>query len=168
MSLPGRWTDEPASTPPPPKPVEKQTRQFQQPNYADPAVTQFCNEHFKELDDLQNIDQLIASLNEQQTVVTTQVIHLRVYCAYKKISESENQLNSLRKDILDKSRTSLSATSTFQSHYHDLTAQISNSWTTNYAQHEGLAQLQSLDSKRRDLLRAKSYIQILLQVSDLR
>src|SRR5271167_2709192 len=58
MSLPGRWTDEPAPTPPPPKPVQKQTRQFQKPNYADPAVTQFCNEHFKELDDLQNIDQL--------------------------------------------------------------------------------------------------------------
>lgn len=77
-------------------------------------------------------------------------------------------MNTLRRDILDKSRVSLSATSTFQSHYHDLTAQISNSWTANYAQHEGLAQLQSLDSKRRDLLRAKSYIQILLQVYDLR
>ena len=77
-------------------------------------------------------------------------------------------MNTLRRDILDKSRVSLTATSTFQTHYHDLTAQISNSWTANYAQHEGLAQLQSLDSKRRDLLRAKSYIQILLHVYDLR
>jgi len=84
------------------------------------------------------------------------------------IAEFENKLNTLRKDILDKSRTSLSATATFQSHYHDLTAQINNSWTTNYARHEGLAQLQALDAKRRDLLRARSYIQILLQVHDLR
>jgi hypothetical protein len=38
----------------------------------------------------------------------------------------------------------------------------------NFAHHEGLAQLQALDSKRRDLLRAKSYIQILLQVQDMR
>ena len=73
MSLPGRWTDEPAYPPPAQKPEQKQTRQFQQPNYADPAVTQFCNEHFKELDDLQNVDQLIASLNEQQAVVAEQV-----------------------------------------------------------------------------------------------
>ena len=70
MSLPGRWTDEPAFVPEPQKPVQKQRRPFQQPNYADPAVTQFCNEHLKDLDDLQNIDELIASLNEQQHVVT--------------------------------------------------------------------------------------------------
>ena len=73
MSLPGRWTDEPAYVPPVQKPAQKQARQFQPPNYADPAVTQFCNEHFKELDDLQNVDQLIALLDEQQAVVFQQV-----------------------------------------------------------------------------------------------
>jgi hypothetical protein len=36
-------------------------------------VTQFCNEHFKDLNDLQNIDQLIASLNEQQSIIVAQV-----------------------------------------------------------------------------------------------
>jgi hypothetical protein len=77
-------------------------------------------------------------------------------------------MNALRRDILDKSRIALSATSAFQTHYHDLTAQIQNSWTVNFANHEGLAQLQALDSKRRDLLRAKSYVLILLQVQDMR
>ena len=43
------------------------------PNYTDPAVTQFCNENLKDLDDLQNVDQLIASLTEQQNVVTAKV-----------------------------------------------------------------------------------------------
>ena len=47
--------------------------EFQEPNYADPAVTQFCNEHLKELDDLQNVSQLIASLKEEQTVVAARV-----------------------------------------------------------------------------------------------
>ena len=82
MSLPGRWTDEPAFVPPPQKPVQKQRRPFQRPNYADPAVTQFCNENLKELDDLQNIDQLIASLNEQQHVVSAKVF-LTTECAYR-------------------------------------------------------------------------------------
>jgi len=71
--LPGRWTDEPVAVEPPQKPAKKH-RVPQQSNYADPAVTQFCNEHFKELDDLQNVGQLIASLNEQQSVVIAQVI----------------------------------------------------------------------------------------------
>ena len=73
MSLPGRWTDEPAVVPSPQKPVKKQSRPFQVPNYTDPAVTQFCNENLKDLDDLQNVDQLIASLTEQQNVVTAKV-----------------------------------------------------------------------------------------------
>ena len=77
-------------------------------------------------------------------------------------------MNALRRDILDKSRIALSATSAFKTHYHDLTAQIQNSWTVNFVHHEGLAQLQALDSKRRDLQRAKSYIQILHQVQDMR
>ena len=38
---------------------------------------------------------------------------------------------------------------------------------SNYSQHESLKQLQGLDTKRRDLLRAKSYLQILLHVYDL-
>ena len=82
MSLPGRWTDEPAFVTPPQKAAQKQRRPFQQPNYADPAVTQFCNEHLKELDDLQNIDQLIASLNEQQDVVSAKVFPTHE-CAYR-------------------------------------------------------------------------------------
>jgi hypothetical protein len=88
--------------------------------------------------------------------------------ANSKIGDSESRLNVLRREILDKSKASLSATSAFQSHYHDLTAQINNSWTANYARHEGLKHLELLDMKRRDLLRAKSYIQILLHVYDLR
>jgi hypothetical protein len=68
---------------------------------------------------------------------------------------------------MDRSRVSLSATSTFQSHYHDLTFQINNSWTANYRHHEGLAQLEALDIKRRDLMHARSYMQILLQVLDI-
>jgi hypothetical protein len=84
------------------------------------------------------------------------------------MNDSETRLNDLRRNIMDKSRVSLSATSTFQSQYNDLTFQISNSWTANYAHHEGLAQLEALDTKRRDLLRARSYIQILLQVLDIR
>jgi hypothetical protein len=76
MSLPGRWTDDPAPVPPtlPARQPPKAQRQFQRPNYSDPAVTQFCNEHLNDLDDLQNVDQLITSLNEQQTVVTEQVV----------------------------------------------------------------------------------------------
>jgi len=74
MSLPGRWTDDPAPPLPQQKVVKPQKKPFQQqPNYSDPAVTQFVNEHFKELDDLQNVGQLINSLNEQQAVVTAQV-----------------------------------------------------------------------------------------------
>jgi hypothetical protein len=75
MSLLGRWTDDPPAVPVPAnKPVPKQQqRQSFQPNYADPAVTQFCNEHFKDLNDLQNVDQLIASLNEQQSIIVAQV-----------------------------------------------------------------------------------------------
>jgi RAD50-interacting protein 1 len=86
----------------------------------------------------------------------------------RQITQSEDHLNALRRDILDKSRSSLSATATFQSHYGDLTAQINNSWSAKYSQHEGLSQLESLDSRRRDLQRAKSYLQILLQVYDIR
>lgn len=171
MSLPGGWTDNPVVLPQPREPVQtqkqKQKRLFHHLDYADPAVTQFCNEHLKELDDLQNLDELIASLNEQQTVVARQVNHIKPGIDVQ-ISELEVLLNSLRKDIFDKCRISLSATSTFQSHYHDLTAQIRNSWSTNYAQHDGLVQIKSLDTKRRDLLRGKSYVQVLLQVSDLR
>jgi len=77
-------------------------------------------------------------------------------------------LTALRKEILDTSRASLLVTSTFQTQYHDLTAQIQNSWISNYAQHRGLTQLQTLDMKRRDLLRARSYILLVLQVYDLR
>lgn len=73
MSLPGHWADEQVSLSPPQNPVQKQQKQFQEPNYADPAVTQFCNEHLKELDDLQNVSQLIASLKEEQTVVAARV-----------------------------------------------------------------------------------------------
>ena len=78
MSLPGRWTDDPvqSASPVPPKPASKPQRQFSEPNYSDPAVTQFCNEHLNDLDDLQNIGQLVASVKEQQTVVTTQVLHI--------------------------------------------------------------------------------------------
>jgi hypothetical protein len=74
MSLPGRWAEDPVTPPPPePEPVKKQRRTFQGTNYADPAVTQFCNEHVKDLADLQNINGLITSLNEKQDIVTTQV-----------------------------------------------------------------------------------------------
>jgi len=74
MSLPGRWTDDPPAVAVPDKPVQKRRqRQSFQPNYSDPAVTQFCNEHFKDLNDLQNVDQLIASLNEQQSIIAVQV-----------------------------------------------------------------------------------------------
>ena len=77
MSLPGRWTDDPPAAAVPEKSALQKQRQRQrqsfQLNYADPAVTQFCNEHIKDLNDLQNIDQLIASLNEQQSVVAAQV-----------------------------------------------------------------------------------------------
>ena len=171
MSLPGGWAVDPAVLPQPRETVqtqkEKQKRLFHHLDYADPAVTQFCNEHLKELDDLRNLDELIASLSEQQTVVTRRVKHIKSGINVQ-ITELEALLNSLRKDIFDKCRISLSATSTFQSHYHDLTAQIRNSWSANYAQHDGLVQLKSLDIKRRDLLRGKSYVQVLLQVLDLR
>ena len=74
MSLPGRWAEDPVVTSPsPPQPVQTQRRRFNSTNYADPAVTQFCNEHVKDLDDLQNVEQLITSLTEQQGIVTTQV-----------------------------------------------------------------------------------------------
>lgn len=78
MSLPGRWTDDPVTPPPPPPPpaadpVKKPRRIFQGTNYSDPTVTQFCNEHVKDLDDLQQVEHLITSLNDQQTKVTTQV-----------------------------------------------------------------------------------------------
>jgi hypothetical protein len=77
MSLPGGWTDDAVYTAPLPKPVpQKPRRQFHPTNYSDPAVTQFCDEHVKDLDDLHNIDQLIASLTEQQTTVTAKVIPL--------------------------------------------------------------------------------------------
>ena len=81
MSLPGQWTEEPAVVPSPQKPVRNQRRPFQLPNYSDPAVTQFCNENVKDLDDLQNVDQLIASLTEQQNIVTEKVFsaHKRIY-----------------------------------------------------------------------------------------
>jgi hypothetical protein len=73
MSLPGQWTDEQETLSPSQNLVQKQQRQFQDPNYADPAVTQFCNEHLKELDDLQNVGDLIASLKEEQSVVAARV-----------------------------------------------------------------------------------------------
>ena len=74
MSLPGRWTDDIPAVAAPAKPLQKQRqRALFQLNYADPVITQFCNEHIKDLNDLQNIDHLIASLNEQQSVIAAQV-----------------------------------------------------------------------------------------------
>jgi hypothetical protein len=77
MSLPGRWTDGPApllSSPISSTQSPRLERRFQKPSYVDQAaVTQFCNDHFKDLDDLQNTGQLITSLKEQQTIVTAQV-----------------------------------------------------------------------------------------------
>jgi hypothetical protein len=76
MSLPGRWTDDPAPLPLPPRQLPRLERRSQKPSYLDQAaVTQFCNDHFKDLDDLRNTGQLIASLNEQQTIVTAQVVY---------------------------------------------------------------------------------------------
>jgi hypothetical protein len=79
MSLPGRWTDDVPSVRSPSPPLKqppKTQRQFQQSNYSDPAVTQFVNEHFSELDDLQNVGQLISSLDEQQAVITAEACSL--------------------------------------------------------------------------------------------
>jgi len=75
MSLPGSWTNEfePAAEPRSETKSQKPRRQFQAPNYADPAVTQFCNEHLRDLDNLQNIAELINSLSEQQDVVNAEV-----------------------------------------------------------------------------------------------
>ena len=75
MSLPGSWTTDPEPVVAPRQETkpQKQKRQFHAPNYADPAVTQFCNEHFRDLDNLQNIAELITSLNEQQDVVNAEV-----------------------------------------------------------------------------------------------
>jgi len=70
--IPGGWTTESEPTAPPRSQAKKPRRQFQSPNYADPAVTQFCNEHFRDLDNLQNIAELIASLSEQQDVVNAE------------------------------------------------------------------------------------------------
>ncbi len=67
--LPGRWADDPVS----------QTK-LQEPKPSTPskrdhlAVTEFCNEHLRDLRDLEKVEGLIGSLNEQQEVVTVKVI----------------------------------------------------------------------------------------------
>jgi hypothetical protein len=72
MSLPGRWTDDAPGPPAPPEePPQPERRQFRRTTSSDPAVTQFCNEHIKDLDDLQNVSQLITSLTEQQSILAT-------------------------------------------------------------------------------------------------
>src|SRR5579862_4328553 len=99
MSLPGRWADDPVvAPPPPPEPVSKPRRQFQGTNYSDPAVTQFVNENIKELDDLQNVEQLITSLNEQQASVGAQVRIQR--------TSADRRLQSLRIDSISCERIS--------------------------------------------------------------
>ena len=80
MSLPGGWKDDgPKVTTTPPQPVGKKPiprPSNQGPDYANPAVTQFCNEHFKELDDLKNVDKVIASLRIEQDDIAAKVFFL--------------------------------------------------------------------------------------------
>jgi len=80
MSLPGGWKeDSPKATTTPPPPVGKKRiprPSNQRPDYINPAVTQFCNEHFKELDDLKNVDEVIASLRIEQDGLAAKVSFL--------------------------------------------------------------------------------------------
>jgi hypothetical protein len=79
MSLPGGWRDEAGhkkTSPLPSKIVQNQIIQSSQQSTSTPAVTQFCNEYLKELDDLQNVEQLLTSFNEQREVIAMQVMTL--------------------------------------------------------------------------------------------
>lgn len=76
MSLPGGWRHDgsPVTTTTPPAVIKKRRpRQASQPDYANPAVTQFCNEHFKDLDDLKNVDKVIATLRIEQDDLAVKV-----------------------------------------------------------------------------------------------
>jgi hypothetical protein len=70
--LPGHWTDDAVSQPKQKRPESSAT----QPRREDSAVTEFCNEHLKELSDLEKVEGLIASLNEEQQTVTAEVLVL--------------------------------------------------------------------------------------------
>ena len=80
MSLPGGWKDDsPKAATTPPRSVGQKRRPRptnQPPDYTSPAVTQFCNEHFKELDDLKNIEAVIATLRIEQDDLSAKVFFL--------------------------------------------------------------------------------------------
>jgi hypothetical protein len=70
MSLPGGWRDDSSpslvaspTTAPKKRPPHSSN---QQPNYTNPAVTQFINENFKDLKDLENVDKVITTLRIEQ------------------------------------------------------------------------------------------------------
>jgi hypothetical protein len=73
--LPGHWTDDAAS-----QPKQQRPESLTQPKRDDSAATDFCNEHLKELSDLEKVAGLIASLNDQQQVVTVEVPVLIYSC----------------------------------------------------------------------------------------
>jgi hypothetical protein len=70
MSLPGQWTEETGLTP---SSIKHSQKSIQDINYSDSAVTQFCNEHLKHLDDLQNVPRLLDLLKAQETEIVTNV-----------------------------------------------------------------------------------------------
>jgi hypothetical protein len=70
--LPGRWTEDTVS-----QPMLREPESFAPSKRDDLGVTDFCNEHLRDLRDLENVEGLIASLNEQQEVVTVEVVGLR-------------------------------------------------------------------------------------------
>lgn len=71
--LPGYWTEDTVPQPEPQRPESTV-----QPRRDDSAVTDFCNERLRELSDLEKVEGLITSLNEQQQTVTAEV--LRIAC----------------------------------------------------------------------------------------
>jgi hypothetical protein len=78
MSLPGGWREDSspslAATTPTKVPKKRPPRQSNQhPDYTNPAVTQFINENFKELKDLENVDKVIATLRIEQDDLAAKV-----------------------------------------------------------------------------------------------
>jgi hypothetical protein len=78
MSLPGGWRDDSSpslvATSPTKAPKKRPPRPSnQQPDYTNPAVTQFINENFKDLKDLENVDKVITTLRIEQDDLAAKV-----------------------------------------------------------------------------------------------
>lgn len=78
MSLPGGWRDDSSpllvATSPTKSPKKRPpSPSNQHPDYTNPAVTQFINENFKDLKDLENVDKVITTLHIERDDLAAQV-----------------------------------------------------------------------------------------------